>query len=187
MRGVAVLAISSTVGAACGLSVVGSGAVPGDAGVDSTSGDGANDGPTDGSGPAPPEGGTDIVLDDLDDLDAGDDADAGVDAGPLPFEIVAPTGGKYTIYPPGTNLPCSKSGLAVTFRLENRSNANVRLFWYDYSCDEVDYGKVDRNRGRSQGTFVGHRWRVRRDSDDKLLGDFVINAPSVMEYRVIVR
>ena len=47
--------------------------------------------------------------------------------GSLAVEIVAPADGKFTIYRPGTTAPCSKSGLATSFRLENRSPSSVRV------------------------------------------------------------
>ncbi|MBS2018159.1 MAG: hypothetical protein JST00_35130 [Deltaproteobacteria bacterium] len=186
-RVVVTLGVASIMAAACGLTVTGSGPAASDAGVDAPSSDGAPS-VADVAAPdaeqIPPEGGTEVILEEP---DAGEDAEA--DAGPLAFEIVAPDGGgKYTIFPPGTSMPCTKSGAATAFRFENRSPSNVRMYWYDYACVEDDYGKVNKNTAYTQGTYVGHRWRVRRDSDGKLLGDFVLDAvPPSGQYRVIVR
>lgn len=186
VRAVVTLGVASILAAACGLTVAGSGPVAGDAGADAPTSEGGPsvvDAAADAPEQAPPEGGTEVVLDDL---DAGDDAE--VDAGPLAFEIVAPDGGKYRTFAPGTVLPCTTPGLGTSFRFENRSPSSVRIYWYDYDCVERNYGKVNKNVAFTQGTFVGHRWRIRRESDDALLGDFVIDAvPPSGQYRVIVR
>lgn len=195
-----IVALFGVLAAGCGLSVVGTlaGGDGADAGVDATlppeaslpeTGDGGNNEPV----PIPP---MDDAETPLDPLDAGDDLDATLDAGddadaamPLLFQIVAPAGGKYTIYPPGTPMPCSVGGGgAASFRVENTSGETVAVRWYDYQCKEQNYGTVSTGNAKNQPTYVGHRWRI-RGADGGLLGDFVLDAPNPdsARYRVLVR
>lgn len=136
----------------------------------------------------PPEAGVEQPLE-PDDAGIVDGGAPALDAGAASFVVIAPPGGTYTIFPPGTRNPCSKGGGAGTlFRVENTTAQSARLFWYDGSCDERDYGRVSAGLARGQGTYVGHRWRVRRGSDNALLGDFVIDsAPATGVFRVILR
>jgi len=198
--GFRIVALFGVLAAGCGLSVVGSlaGGDGADAGVDVVSlpeaslpdaGDGGSTDPV----PIPPMEDAETPLDPLDasddvdaTLDAGDDADAAM---PPLFEIVAPVNGKYLIYPPGTPMPCSVNGSgAASFRVENTSGETVAVRWYNYQCNEQNYGTVSTGNAKNQPTYVGHRWRI-RGADGGLLGDFVLQAPNPdsARYRVIVR
>ena len=53
------------------------------------------------------------------------------------------------------------------------TDRSVRLFWVDYSCNEVAYKVLAPGQTHVQQTYVGHPWRVRDASTNALYKELV--------------
>jgi hypothetical protein len=47
--------------------------------------------------------------------------------------------------------------------IENKSQQQVHLFWFNYDSKEVDHGLIGPSKTQKFDTYVGHEWRLRRD------------------------
>lgn len=70
---------------------------------------------------------------------------------------------------------CSQnSAQAVNLPFRNAfTDRSVRLFWVDYSCNEVGYNEIGPGKTHVQQTYVGHPWRVRDAATNALYKEFV--------------
>lgn len=83
---------------------------------------------------------------------------------------------------PGTDAGSRCSGPptgASTVFFGNAGTATVFTRWVTTSCAEVTYSTIAPGGGVNQPTFIGHVWRLRRDTPDgPLLREFLVEAPS---------
>jgi hypothetical protein len=81
---------------------------------------------------------------------------------------------------PDAGERCSgPAGGASTVFFGNVGTSTVHLRWVTAACAEVSYAAIPPGGGVNQPTFIGHVWRLRRDTiAGPLLREFLVEAPS---------
>lgn len=88
--------------------------------------------------------------------------DAGVDAGDEPTDAG----------PPLCSDPAP--GAAITVEFVNRTGRNGRLVWANEQCVTVQYAQLDNGATHVQPTYVGHAWRLLRETTDTIVGQVIV-------------
>lgn len=74
----------------------------------------------------------------------------------------------------GPPLCTETSGAAITVEFVNRTGRNGRLVWANELCATMQYATIRNGEMHSQGTYVGHAWRLLRADDDQILDQVIV-------------
>lgn len=113
-------------------------------------------------------------------VDASNDGattvDAATDSGTTapPAYSLGTTGGATFVINASMGGACSGSGAKTTLRFVNDGKTAYRRIWVRADCTEADYGTLAPNQSITYTSYVNHRWRLRRTSDNSLLVDFTL-------------
>jgi hypothetical protein len=103
-------------------------------------------------------------------VDAADAADAST---PSEYTI-ASSDGMYVVNNEAGGV-CSGSGPSASIIFQNDGASGFRMEWVRWDdCVEQDYGVVHPKGAYTMSTFATHRWRLRRESDNRLIVDFTV-------------
>jgi VHL beta domain len=110
---------------------------------------------------------------------------------PNPYAEQSGGGGSATAAAPTAISPgnsCSQSTTAqVSLSLNNLSAYNLRVFWVDYGCQDVDYGSLAPGQTFTTSTLATHPWRLREATSNALVFEYVTGTSPTQSVDVRVR
>ncbi|MDQ3584026.1 MAG: hypothetical protein M3495_21615 [Pseudomonadota bacterium] len=78
---------------------------------------------------------------------------------------------------PTANMRSREASTTATLEIKNESAKHVRLFWIDYTGQEVFYHELSPGERYVQQTFVTHPWRIREATSGQLLTEMTVIKP----------
>lgn len=84
-----------------------------------------------------------------------------------------------------TREQCSAGGLIqAQLKINNNSADPVDLFWKDYNCNEVFYGKINPGQTKWYNSYASHPWRIRAHNSSLILKDIQLNRAGTTQISV---